>query len=92
MRFILTQRSNPSRIYMARLPIQKPIDWESARDLVRIASVAQHRSNARFHWSTGSPETHRYEATMIFDNVLAGIVTVVLLVYLLYALWNPQRF
>jgi K+-transporting ATPase KdpF subunit len=29
---------------------------------------------------------------MIFDNVLAGIVTVVLLVYLLYALWNPQRF
>jgi K+-transporting ATPase KdpF subunit len=29
---------------------------------------------------------------MIFDNVLAGIVTVVLLAYLLYALWNPQRF
>jgi hypothetical protein len=49
MGFILTQRSNPSRIYMEWLPVQKPTDWENARDLVLVASVAQHRSNAEFH-------------------------------------------
>ena len=29
---------------------------------------------------------------MIFDYVLGGIVTIVIMVYLVYALINPERF
>jgi K+-transporting ATPase KdpF subunit len=29
---------------------------------------------------------------MLFDYVLSGIVTVVIMVYLIYALINPERF
>jgi K+-transporting ATPase KdpF subunit len=30
--------------------------------------------------------------TMVFDNVLGGVVVVVLLVYLVFALIRPERF
>ena len=29
---------------------------------------------------------------MLFDDILGGIVTVVIMVYLVYALVNPERF
>ena len=34
----------------------------------------------------------RCEAKMLLDYVLGGIVTVVITVYLVYALINPERF
>jgi K+-transporting ATPase KdpF subunit len=30
--------------------------------------------------------------TMAFDYILSGIVTVLITVYLAYALWRPERF
>jgi K+-transporting ATPase KdpF subunit len=29
---------------------------------------------------------------MLFDDILGGIVTIVIMVYLVYALINPERF
>ncbi len=40
---------------------------------------------------TDSP-ARRCEAEMLFDYVLGMIATVVILVYLVYALINPERF
>jgi K+-transporting ATPase KdpF subunit len=41
--------------------------------------------------STPSPAT-RCEAEMIVDYVLGAVVTVIILVYLVYALIRPERF
>jgi K+-transporting ATPase KdpF subunit len=40
---------------------------------------------------TGSP-ARRCETNMLFDYILGGLVTVVIMVYLVYALINPERF
>jgi len=34
----------------------------------------------------------RCEAEMLLDYILGGIVTIVIMVYLVYALINPERF
>ena len=52
-------------------------------------------SGSAFSWcpsATSTPATGCEEGSMIFDYSLAAIVTTGLLVYLVYALLQPERF
>ena len=47
---------------------------------------------SRSLWPTPSPAIVSKEVVMVFDYWLAGIVTVGILVYLVYALLTPESF
>jgi K+-transporting ATPase KdpF subunit len=48
-------------------------------------------ASSRCQSATRSPATVSEEAFMIFDYSLAGLVTVGLMIYLVYALLKPER-
>ena len=55
------------------------------------SSSPQASASSSSRFSTSSPATE-CEAAMLIDYVLGAIVTVVIMIYLVYALIKPERF
>jgi K+-transporting ATPase KdpF subunit len=92
----ILQRDDPSRILMgARSTLPAASEFFTARRRHPCSISSWSRSASAFlprRSSTSQPATGSEGFAMIVDYALGGLVSVILLVYLVYALLRPERF